>query len=160
MPASPEKVARIIDDMSNFGRVLGLRITVADDDRVEAELEVTTALLNRNGMIHGGAIMAFADTLGGTGTFLNLADGEGTVTVESKTNFFRAVAEGQMLRAVCLPLHLFCLPKRGATAAWPCWESRWRWPSRWRAGPRWRSCCRGCSEAPGRPRGLGLRALP
>lgn len=105
MPASPEKVARIIDDMSNFSRVLGLRITVADDDRVEAELEVTTALLNRNGMIHGGAIMAFADTLGGTGTFLNLADGEGTVTVESKTNFFRAVAEGQMLRAVCLPLH-------------------------------------------------------
>ena len=105
MPASPEKVARIIDDMSNFGRVLGLRITVADDDRVEAELEVTSALLNRNGMIHGGAIMAFADTLGGTGTFLNLADGEGTVTVESKTNFFRAVAEGQMLRAVCLPLH-------------------------------------------------------
>lgn len=105
MPASPEKVARIIDDMSNFGRVLGLRITVADDDRVEAELEVTTALLNRNGMIHGGAIMAFADTLGGTGTFLNLAEGEGTVTVESKTNFFRAVAEGQMLRAVCLPLH-------------------------------------------------------
>ena len=105
MPASPEKVARIIDDMSNFGRVLGLRITVADDDRVEAELEVTTALLNRNGMIHGGAIMAFADTLGGTGTFLNLADGEGTVTVESKTNFFRAVAEGQMLRAVCLLLH-------------------------------------------------------
>ena len=105
MPASPEKVARIIDDMSNFGRVLGLRITVADDDRVEAELEVTTALLNRNGMIHGGAIMAFADTLGGTGTFLNLADGEGTVTVESKTNFFRTVAEGQMLRAVCLPLH-------------------------------------------------------
>lgn len=105
MPTSPEKVARIIDDMSNFGRVLGLRITVADDDRVEAELEVTTALLNRNGMIHGGAIMAFADTLGGTGTFLNLADGEGTVTVESKTNFFRAVAEGQMLRAVCLPLH-------------------------------------------------------
>ena len=105
MPASPEKVARIIDDMSNFSRVLGLRITVADDDRVEAELEVTTALLNRNGMIHGGAIMAFADTLGGTGTFLNLADGEGTVTVESKTNFFRAVAEGQMLRAVCVPLH-------------------------------------------------------
>ena len=105
MPAFPEKVARIIEDRSNFGRVLGLRITVADDDRVEAELEVATALLNRNGMIHGGAIMAFADTLGGTGTFLNLADGEGTVTVESKTNFFRAVAEGQMLRAVCQPLH-------------------------------------------------------
>jgi uncharacterized protein (TIGR00369 family) len=105
MPASPEKVARIIDDMSNFGRVLGLRITVADADRVEAELEVTAALLNRNGMIHGGAIMAFADTLGGTATFLNIAEGEGTVTVESKTNFFRAVAEGQMLRAVCLPLH-------------------------------------------------------
>ncbi|MFZ0098492.1 MAG: PaaI family thioesterase [Gemmobacter sp.] len=105
MPASPEKVARIIGDLPNFGRLLGLRITVADADRVEAELEVTSALLNRNGMIHGGAIMAFADTLGGTGTFLNLADGEGTVTVESKTNFFRAVAEGQMLRAVCLPLH-------------------------------------------------------
>lgn len=88
-----------------FAQLMGVRIVFADPDRVEAELPVTPQLANRNGMLHGGAVMALADNLGGTATFLNLKPGEGTVTVESKTNFFRPVAIGELARAVSLPLH-------------------------------------------------------
>lgn len=88
-----------------FARLLGLRITQATPERVEAELAVTEALANRNGVLHGGAVMGIADHLGGTATFLNLAPGEGTVTVESKTNFFRAIPLGETLRTVTEPLH-------------------------------------------------------
>jgi uncharacterized protein (TIGR00369 family) len=62
-------------------------------------------LANRNGVMHGGAIMAFADILGGAASVLNLADGARTTTIESKTNFFRAVPLGETARAVCIPLH-------------------------------------------------------
>jgi len=68
-------------------------------------MTVTEALSNRNGTLHGGAFMALADNLGGTATFLNLQKGEGTSTIESKTNFFRPVAIGDTARAVTLPLH-------------------------------------------------------
>ncbi|MCD1627589.1 PaaI family thioesterase [Seohaeicola saemankumensis] len=88
-----------------FAQSLGLRILSADPDHVEAELPVTAALSNRNGTLHGGAFMALADNLGGTATFLNLREGEGTSTIESKTNFFRPVAVGDTARAVTLPLH-------------------------------------------------------
>lgn len=88
-----------------FARLLGLRVTQATPDRVEAELVATGALANRNGVLHGGAVMGIADHLGGTATFLNLAPGEGTVTVESKTNFFRAIPLGETLRTVTEPLH-------------------------------------------------------
>lgn len=95
----------IAADQPPFAQHLGQRITHAEPDRVEAELPVTAALLNRNGTLHGGALMALADNLGGTGAFMNLAAGQGTVTVESKTNFFRAVPAGGMLHAVSIPLH-------------------------------------------------------
>ncbi len=77
-----------------FAQTLGLRILSAHPDRVEAELPVTEALGNRNNTLHGGAFMALADNLGGTATFLNLKTGEGTSTIESKTNFFRSLTEG------------------------------------------------------------------
>lgn len=95
----------IAADQPAFARLLGLRIVSATPDRVEAELEVTEALGNRNGVLHGGAIMGLADNLGGTATFLNLREGEGTVTVESKTGFFRPVPLGTTVRAVTEPLH-------------------------------------------------------
>ena len=57
------------------------------------------------GVLHGGALMAFADTLGGVCAFLNMADGGTTATVESKTNFFRAVRDGHV-DAVARPLHV------------------------------------------------------
>ena len=66
---------------------------------------VTPELINRNGVLHGGAIMALADNLGGTGAFINLAEGQGTTTIESKTNFLRAVPAGDVLRALSIPLH-------------------------------------------------------
>lgn len=100
-----DRLATIAAAQPPFARLLGLRVTHAAADRVEAELPVTEALSNRNGNLHGGAIMAMADNLGGTATFLNLAPGQGTVTVESKTNFFRPVDPGDTLRAITEPLH-------------------------------------------------------
>ncbi len=88
-----------------FSKHLGLRIVQADPDCLRAELSVTEALGNRNGMLHGGAIMGLADNLGGTATFLNLKDGEGTTTIESKTNFFRGIAIGDVLSTETTPLH-------------------------------------------------------
>jgi uncharacterized protein (TIGR00369 family) len=55
--------------------------------------------------MHGGAIMAVADTIGAVGTFVNLREGQGTTTLESKTNFFSAAREGTTVTATCQPLH-------------------------------------------------------
>jgi uncharacterized protein (TIGR00369 family) len=99
-----------------FFRLLGAKIVEASPDRVVAELLVRDELANRNGGLHGGAVMAVADNLGGTATFLNLPAGAGTTTIESKTNFFAAVALGDTLRAECTPLH------RGRTTM--VWQTR------------------------------------
>jgi 1,4-dihydroxy-2-naphthoyl-CoA hydrolase len=99
-----------------FFRLLGAKIVEASPDRVVAELLVRDELANRNGGLHGGAVMAVADNLGGTATFLNLPEGAGTTTIESKTNFFAAVALGDTLRAECTPLH------RGRTTM--VWQTR------------------------------------
>ncbi|SEO00759.1 uncharacterized domain 1-containing protein [Salinihabitans flavidus] len=99
------RISEIAYDQPPFARLIGLTVTSASPDRVEAALVVTEPLTNRNGTLHGGAIMALADNLGGTATFLNLADGEGTSTLESKTNFFRPVALGDTANAVAVPLH-------------------------------------------------------
>lgn len=100
-----DRLAAIVTDQPPFAQLLGLRVRSATPERIEAELLVRAELLNRNGMLHGGAIMALADSLGGMATFLNLAPGEGTVTVESKTSFFRPVPLGEKLTAVTTPLH-------------------------------------------------------
>lgn len=100
-----DPIAAIAADQPPFARLIGLRVTSATPDRVEAEMTVAPDLLNRNGVLHGGAAMAFADNLGGTATFLNLGAGEGTTTIESKTNFFRAVEPGDTLRGICTALH-------------------------------------------------------
>ncbi|MEH7827463.1 PaaI family thioesterase [Gemmobacter denitrificans] len=102
---TPDEIAALAADQPPFARLLGLRITHASPDRVEADLPVTEALANRNGMLHGGAVMGLADNLGGTATFLNLKPGQGTVTVESKTNFFRPVPLNETAHAVTIALH-------------------------------------------------------
>ena len=99
-----------------FGRWLGMKITHAAPDRVVAELVVREELANRNGVLHGGAVMALADNMGGTATFLNLPDGAGTTTIESKTNFFAAIPAGDVAKAECTPLH------RGRTTM--VWQTR------------------------------------
>src|SRR5262249_40138087 len=74
-------------------------------DRVEAEMPVREEFRNRRGYLHGGALMAFADSLGGTTATANLAPGQSTATIESKTNFFATVEVGDVARAECVPLH-------------------------------------------------------
>jgi uncharacterized protein (TIGR00369 family) len=82
-----------------------MKLVSAEPDRVVAEIVVREDLCTVPGVMHGGAIMAFADTLGGTATGLNLQPGYGTTTLESKTNFFAPGVTGTTVRAECTPLH-------------------------------------------------------
>jgi uncharacterized protein (TIGR00369 family) len=102
----PSDIHPIAREQPPFALHLEMRIISASPDRVEAEMQAAPDLINRNGVLHGGAIMALADNMGGTGAFMHLAEGQGTTTVESKTNFFRAVPAGDTVRAVSIPLHL------------------------------------------------------
>ncbi len=61
---------------------------------------------NRGGVMHGGALMAFADSLGGTAANANLREGQRTTTIESKTNFFAGIPIGDVAHAECVPLHV------------------------------------------------------
>jgi len=88
-----------------FADFMGMKITHVSRDRVTAELPVTEQLSNRNGVLHGGAVMALADNLGGTAAVANLPEGASTATIESKTNFFAAIPVGDVAKAECTPLH-------------------------------------------------------
>jgi 1,4-dihydroxy-2-naphthoyl-CoA hydrolase len=99
-----------------FAEFLGIKITHVSPERVTAELPMREELNNRFGIMHGGAIMALADNLGGTATTANLKDGQSTTTIESKTNFFAAVPIGDVAKAECTPLH------RGRTTM--VWQTR------------------------------------
>ncbi len=99
-----------------FATTLGIKVTHYSQDRIEAELPVRPELANRNGNLHGGAVMAFADDLGGAATIINLPDGMTTATVESKTNFFASIQVGDIARAECTVLH------RGRTTM--VWQTR------------------------------------
>lgn len=83
---------------------LGIRFVEVGRDRVVAELAVREELLTVGGTIHGGTLMAFADTIGAAGTAANLEPGQGTATIESKTNFF-AGCRGGTVRGESTPLH-------------------------------------------------------
>jgi 1,4-dihydroxy-2-naphthoyl-CoA hydrolase len=100
-----DRVQLVADAQPPFFRLLGGRIVEVTHDRVVAEVTVREELTNRNGGLHGGAVMAIADNLGGTATFINMPAGAGTTTIESKTNFFAAIPLGDTLRAECTPLH-------------------------------------------------------
>ena len=88
-----------------FADTLGMRFLEVTPERVRAELTVREELCTVPGIMHGGAIMAFADTLGGVATSLNLPPGAGTTTIESKTNFLAAARTGQTIGGECVPLH-------------------------------------------------------
>ncbi len=88
-----------------FAAFLGMKITHVSPDKIVAELVVREDLENRNGTLHGGAVMALADNLGGTATVANLPKGGRTATIESKTNFFAAIPAGDTARAECTALH-------------------------------------------------------
>jgi 1,4-dihydroxy-2-naphthoyl-CoA hydrolase len=99
-----------------FANLIGMKVTHVSPDKVVAELPVRHALNNRFGALHGGAIMALADNLGGTATIANLPKGGRTATIESKTNFFAGIAVGDTAHAECTPLH------RGRTTM--VWQTR------------------------------------
>ena len=86
-------------------RHLGVKLTSVSKKRVTAEMPVLPRHRNRSGRVSGGALMAFADVVGATGTSANLPPGHRTTTLESKTNFF-AAGEGPVLKAVSKPLHI------------------------------------------------------
>ncbi len=88
-----------------FAQLLGIRLLSAAPDRVLAEMTVRDNLCTRPAVLHGGAMMAFADTLGACATVLNLRDGAGTTTIESKTNFLGPAPVGTIVLGECLPLH-------------------------------------------------------
>ncbi len=89
-----------------FPGKLGIRFLAASPDEIRAEMPVSRDLCTLPGRLHGGAIMAFADTLGAYGTVLNLPEGAtGTTTIESKTNFFAAGVEDSKVIGVCTPVH-------------------------------------------------------
>ncbi len=88
-----------------FASLLGVEIVSASPDSIVAELTVREDLCTAGSMMHGGAIMAFADTLGALGTLANLKDGATTTTVESKTNFLSGAPLGSRVRGETAPVH-------------------------------------------------------
>ena len=88
-----------------FAALLGIRFTAASPDRIVAEMPVREDLCTRPAVLHGGVIMAFADTLGAAGTILNLPEGAGTTTIESKTNFLTAAPLGSVVTGEATPVH-------------------------------------------------------
>jgi 1,4-dihydroxy-2-naphthoyl-CoA hydrolase len=88
-----------------FPGLMGMQLSEAAPDRVVASLQVRADLCTTAGALHGGAIMAFADTLGAVGTFLNLPEGARTTTVESSTKFVGAAAVGSTVIGECIPFH-------------------------------------------------------
>jgi uncharacterized protein (TIGR00369 family) len=88
-----------------FSDLLGIRFTAASPEQVTAELDVRDELCTRPAVLHGGAIMAFADTLGAAATVLNLPEGTWTTTVESKTNFLSSAPVGTMVTGDATPVH-------------------------------------------------------
>jgi uncharacterized protein (TIGR00369 family) len=99
-----------------FSKLLGIEFTSAASDRVVAQMTVREDMLTTPAVLHGGAIMAFADTLGAVATVLNLKPGFTTTTLESKTNFFAPAPVGTVITAECKPLH------RGRRTM--CWQTR------------------------------------
>jgi uncharacterized protein (TIGR00369 family) len=89
-----------------FAELLGIEFLTASKERVTAAMLIRPDLCTVNSTIHGGAVMAFADTLGAAGTVLNLPEGAGTTTIESKTNFLAGAPAGQKLMGEATPVHI------------------------------------------------------
>ena len=88
-----------------FARLVGVELVSAAPEEVRGRLDWAPERCTTSGVLHGGALIALADTVGAICTILNLRPGAGTSTIESKTNFFRAAREGTV-EAVCRPLHV------------------------------------------------------
>lgn len=89
-----------------FAEALGLTLSTAAPERVEGSMTWAPERCTTAGLLHGGALMSLADSVGAVCAFLNLPEGASTSTIESKTNLFRGVREGDVATAVSTPLHV------------------------------------------------------
>jgi uncharacterized protein (TIGR00369 family) len=96
---------RLKGSLPGFARLMGVELTATEHDRIAGRLEVREDLTNGSGVIHGGALMAFADTLVSIGTIVNLGDVAQTTTMESKTNFIAPAPTGTTLTGEATPIH-------------------------------------------------------
>ena len=85
--------------------LLGIQLVEVTQEKVIATLRVRPELCTTGKILHGGVIMAFADTLGAIGTAVNMPQGHGTATIESKTNFIGGAAEGTVVTGEATPVH-------------------------------------------------------
>jgi 1,4-dihydroxy-2-naphthoyl-CoA hydrolase len=92
-------------DRMPFAKSLGIELVSVTAEKIVATLAVREDLCTAQSMVHGGVIMAFADTLGAAGTIVNLAEGAGTATIESKTNFVAPASVGMRLTGEAVPVH-------------------------------------------------------
>ena len=100
-----DMLARINQTPLPFATLLGIEFVSAAPDRIVARMNVRDELCTRPAVLHGGAIMAFADTLGAVGTIVNLPKGAGTTTIESKTNFVAPAPAGTQVTGEATPIH-------------------------------------------------------
>jgi 1,4-dihydroxy-2-naphthoyl-CoA hydrolase len=109
-----EKIQALIQGV--FPGLMGVEMTEVTPERIRATLRVRPDLCTGGGILHGGAIMAFADTLGAVGTMVNMPEGARTATIESKTNFIGGARVDTVVHAEATPIH------RGKTTQ--VWQTR------------------------------------
>ena len=100
------RATMLTGSVTEAAALMGVTVTRAAPDRVEGRLVVRPDLCTAGGILHGGAAMALADTLGAIGAFLSTPEGKRTTTLESKTNFIGAAQVGTTVTAVATPLHI------------------------------------------------------
>jgi len=108
----PQGSKRTVNEMAvniptmPLAETLGIVLTSAEKDQVVGHLTVREEIATGGHILHGGAYMAFADTLGAIGAVLNLRDGTRTTTLESKTNFLGGARVGETITGEATPLHV------------------------------------------------------
>jgi 1,4-dihydroxy-2-naphthoyl-CoA hydrolase len=102
---SMDAIEQLTRDTLPFAKLLGIKFLTATAESVTAEMKVRDDLCTRPAVLHGGAIMSLADTLGACATMLNLRDSATTTTIESKTNFLAPAPMGTTVRAECVAIH-------------------------------------------------------
>jgi uncharacterized protein (TIGR00369 family) len=98
-----DAVQKLLDNL--FPGLMGVRLTALAPDRVVAEMAVRPDLCTAGGILHGGAYMAFADTLGAVGTIVNLAEGKRTTTTDSSTKFIAGARLGTTVTGTSVAVH-------------------------------------------------------
>ena len=103
MQHSPATLQPLLDPL--FPGLMGVQLTELANDRVVAQMQVRPDLCTSGGILHGGAYMAFADTLGAVGTILNMGPGKRTTTTDSSTKFVAGAKVGTTITGECVALH-------------------------------------------------------